>query len=495
MSHQHRGQWGTRAGFILAAIGSAVGLGNIWRFPYMVASNGGGAFMIVFLIAMLTAGIPIMILEFSIGHKTHRSAPGALKFLNTKWEWLGWLQVFTCFAIVIYYSVIIAWSLSYGLFSLQGLKWGTDTAAFFTGEYLKLESGFSLGSFNLSVAIPLIIVWVIIFASVIGGVKDGIEKANKIFMPLLAILVVIILIRGITLPGALAGLDYMFKPDFSKLLNPQVWIAAYGQVFYSMSVAFGIMITYSSYLPDDSDIANNAFMTGFADTSFSLFAGLTVFSIMGYMAYSQGKEVAEVAGSGGIGLAFMVFPEAINALPGLNGIFGLVFFLVLSFAGLTSAISLAEVVISSFIDKFHFNRKKVAVIVILVQGLISMVYATGSGLNILDIVDAFLNNYNIVVSGLIEIVLVAWVYKLGDFKELINKVSEFRVGLWWDFCLKFLTPIFLAIMLALKLINDFQKPYGNYPQAALIILGWSMPILAFIVGIILAKLKDRTLNS
>lgn len=495
MSHQHRGQWGTRAGFILAAIGSAVGLGNIWRFPYMVASNGGGAFMIVFLIAMLTAGIPIMILEFSIGHKTHRSAPGALKFLNTKWEWLGWLQVFTCFAIVIYYSVIIAWSLSYGLFSLQGLKWGTDTAAFFTGEYLKLEGGFSLGSFNLSVAIPLIIVWVIIFASVIGGVKDGIEKANKIFMPLLAILVVIILIRGITLPGALAGLDYMFKPDFSKLLNPQVWIAAYGQVFYSMSVAFGIMITYSSYLPDDSDIANNAFMTGFADTSFSLFAGLTVFSIMGYMAYSQGKEVAEVAGSGGIGLAFMVFPEAINALPGLNGIFGLVFFLVLSFAGLTSAISLAEVVISSFIDKFHFNRKKVAVIVILIQGLISMVYATGSGLNILDIVDAFLNNYNIVVSGLIEIVLVAWVYKLGDFKELINKVSEFRVGLWWDFCLKFLTPIFLAIMLALKLINDFQKPYGNYPQAALIILGWSMPILAFIVGIILAKLKDRTLNS
>ncbi|WP_288550551.1 sodium-dependent transporter [uncultured Brachyspira sp.] len=495
MSHQHRGQWGTRAGFILAAIGSAVGLGNIWRFPYMVASNGGGAFMIVFLIAMLTAGIPIMILEFSIGHKTHRSAPGALKFLNTKWEWLGWLQVFTCFAIVIYYSVIIAWSLSYGLFSLQGLKWGTDTAAFFTGEYLKLESGFSLGSFNLSVAIPLIIVWVIIFASVIGGVKDGIEKANKIFMPLLAILVVIILIRGITLPGALAGLDYMFKPDFSKLLNPQVWIAAYGQVFYSMSVAFGIMITYSSYLPDDSDIANNAFMTGFADTSFSLFAGLTVFSIMGYMAYSQGKEVAEVAGSGGIGLAFMVFPEAINALPGFNGIFGLVFFLVLSFAGLTSAISLAEVVISSFIDKFHFNRKKVAVIVILIQGLISMVYATGSGLNILDIVDAFLNNYNIVVSGLIEIVLVAWVYKLGDFKELINKVSEFRVGLWWDFCLKFLTPIFLAIMLALKLINDFQKPYGNYPQAALIILGWSMPVLAFIVGIILAKLKDRTLNS
>ena len=286
----------------------------------------------------------------------------------------------------------------------------------------------------------------------------------------------------------------MFKPDFSKLTNPKIWIDAYGQVFYSMSVAFGIMITYSSYLPDDSDIANNAFMTGFADTSFSLFAGITVFSIIGYMAHSQGKEVAEVAGSGGIGLAFMVFPEAINSLPGLNGLFGLVFFLVLAFAGLTSAISLAEVVISSFIDKFHFNRKKVSIIIIIIQGAISMVYATGSGLSILDIVDAFINNYNIVISGLIEIILIAWVYKLGSFKESINTVSEFKVGIWWDFCLKFLTPIFLAVMLSLKLINDFKTPYGNYPTWALVALGWSMPVIAFIVGILLAKFKDRQPN-
>lgn len=490
-NHHNRGQWGTRAGFVLAAIGSAVGLGNIWRFPYMVAEYGGGAFMIVYLLAMLTAGIPIMVLEFSIGHKTHRSAPGAFKLLNTSWEWLGWLQVFTCFGIVIYYSVIIGWSLSYGLYSLQGLKWGADPSAFFYSEYLKLADSFKLGGFNLEVAIPLIIVWIIILISVIGGVKDGIEKANKIFMPLLFVLILIILIRGVTLPGGLNGLDYMFKPDFSKILNPQVWIAAYGQVFYSMSIAFGIMVTYSSYLPDDSDISNNAFMTGFADTSFSLLAGITVFSIIGYMAGSQGKMVSEVAGSGGIGLAFIVFPEAVNSLPGLNGIFGAVFFLVLAFAGLTSAISLTEVVISSFIDKFHFSRKKVTIAIIIIQAAISMIYATGGGLYILDIVDAFINNYNIVISGLIEIILIAWVYKLKDFKDLINKVSEFKIGIWWDFCLKFLTPIFLAVMLGLKLANDFKVPYGDYPKAALIGLGWSMPIIAFIVGILLAKLKEK----
>lgn len=494
MSHHHRGQWGTRAGFILAAIGSAVGLGNIWRFPYMVASFGGGAFMIVYLIAMFTAGIPIMVLEFSMGHKTHKSAPGAFKFLNPSWEWLGWLQVFTCFGIVIYYSVIIGWSLAYGLFSLKGLVWGSDTAGFFFNEYLKVSDGFKLGSFNPQVAIPLIIVWIIILISVIGGVKDGIEKANKIFMPLLFILILIILIRGLTLEGAFKGLDYMFKPDFSKILDPNVWIAAYGQVFYSMSIAFGIMVTYSSYLSDDSDISNNAFMTGFADTSFSLLAGITVFSIIGYMAGAQGKEVSEVAGNGGIGLAFIVFPEAVNSLPGLNGIFGAVFFLVLAFAGLTSAISLSEVVISSFIDKFHYNRKKASIVIMIIQAAISMVYATGGGLYILDIVDHFINNYNIVISGLIELVLIAWVYKLNDFKDLINKVSEFRIGIWWDFCLKFLTPIFLAVFLALKLITDFKMPYENYPQVALIGLGWSMPIIAFIVGVILAKLKEKYIN-
>ncbi|TKZ24463.1 sodium-dependent transporter, partial [Brachyspira catarrhinii] len=242
------------------------------------------------------------------------------------------------------------------------------------------------------------------------------------------------------------------------------------------------------------DISNNAFMTGFADTSFSLLAGITVFSIIGYMAGSQGKEVSEVAGGGGIGLAFIVFPEAINSLPSLNGIFGAVFFLVLAFAGLTSAISLTEVVVSSFIDKFHYNRRKTTIVIIIIQGLISMVYATGGGLYILDIVDHFINNYNIVISGLIEIVLIAWVYKLKDFKDLINRVSEFRVGIWWDFCLKFLTPVFLAIFLALKIIEDFRVPYENYPQAALVGLGWSMPIIAFIVGIVLAKLKEKYIN-
>lgn len=484
----NRGEWGTRTGFVLAAIGSAVGLGNIWRFPYVVASNGGGAFMVVYLIALLTAGVPIMILEFSIGHKMRKGAPGSFRALNPKWEWLGWFQVFTSFAIVVYYTAIIGWSLGYAMNALSGLTWGEDTKGFFFGTFLKLtDSPFQLGGINMNAFIPLIIVWVVIYFVLIGGVRKGIEKANKILMPLLFIMVLIILGRGLTLPGSLAGLDFMFKPDFSKIGDPNVWVAAYGQVFFSLSVAFAIMITYSSYLPEKSDIVNNGFIASFADCGFSLLAGLSVFSMLGYMANNMGVGVADVA-TAGVGLAFVVFPQAINALPGFNRIFGTLFFLSLAFAGFTSAISITEVIIAAITDKYNVTRKKAVTLIVLVAGSVSILFATGAGLYMLDIVDYFVNNYNIVLGGLIEIAIIGWVYKLTSIKEHANAISDFKLGAWWDFCLKILTPLMLAIMLILKFLNDIKVPYEGYPQKALVILGWSMPVLAVICGIVFLKI-------
>lgn len=486
----NRGEWKTRTGFILAAIGSAVGLGNIWRFPYVVASNGGGAFMIVYLIALLTAGVPIVILEFSIGHKMHKGAPGSFKVLNPKWELLGWFQVFTSFAIIVYYTAIVGWSFGYAFNSLNGLAWGNDTKGFFFETFLKLTDGpFNLGGLNMNVFIPLVIVWVLVYVVLVSGVESGIEKANKTLMPLLFIMILIILVRGLTLPGALAGIDFMFKPDFSKIANPNVWVAAYGQVFFSLSVAFAIMITYSSYLPEKSDIVNNGFITSFADCSFSLLAGLSVFSMLGYMANNMGVSVSEVS-TAGPGLAFVVFPQAINALPGFNKIFGAIFFLSLSFAGFTSTISIAEVIIAAIVDKYNITRTKAVTFVVLIAGIVSIAFATGAGLYILDIVDYFVNNYNIVLGGLMEIVLVGWIYKLTSLKEHANAISDFKLGGWWDFCLKILTPIMLIIMLVLKFLNDIKVPYENYPQKALIILGWSMPILGLLCGIIFLKISS-----
>lgn len=487
----NRGEWGSRTGFILAAIGSAVGLGNIWRFPYVVASNGGGAFMIVYLIAIITAGVPIMILEFTIGHKMRRSAPLSFKALNPKWEWLGWWQVFTSFAITVYYVVIIGWSLHYAMTAIMGLGWGTDTGTYFFSEYLKLSDGpFELGGLTIGAFIPLIIVWAIIYFVLVRGVSGGIEKANKVLMPTLFIMILIILFRGLTLPGALAGIDYMFKPDLSKILDPNVWIAAYGQVFFSLSVAFAIMLTYSSYLPEKSDINNNAFLASFADCGFSLLAGLCVFTILGYMAFTEGKAVSEVS-TAGVGLAFIVFPQAINALPGLNGLFGALFFLSLAFAGFTSAISINEVIIAAAIDKFNLTRKKAVTIIVLIAGFVSILFATGAGLHILDLVDHYVNEYNIVLAGLIEIVLVGWVYKLTTLKEHTNAVSDFKVGIWWDICLKYLTPAILIVMIVLKLKTDITNPYSGYPQIAQIIFGWSMPLLALICGLVLSKVGSK----
>ncbi len=244
-----REEWGSRTGFLLAAIGSAVGLGNIWRFPYVAYENGGGAFLIPYFFALLTAGIPILILEFGIGHKFKGSAPLSFRKISKNAEWLGWWQVFISFIIMMYYVVIIAWSANYIWFSV-GLKWGKDTNTFLFSEYLHISNGvWNFGGIQWPIFFTLLGVWVIIFFILFRGVKAGIEKASKVLMPLLAVIMILFTIRGVTLPGAVKGLNVLLTPDFSKIFDANTWVAAYGQIFYSLSVAFAIMITYSSYLP------------------------------------------------------------------------------------------------------------------------------------------------------------------------------------------------------------------------------------------------------
>src|SRR5690625_4142929 len=314
-----RSQWGTRAGFIMAAVGSAVGLGNIWRFPAEAYANGGGAFFIPYLFALLTAGIPILILEFTLGHKYRGSAPLTFRRINKRAEFIGWWGVLVAFVISTYYSVIIAWAISYSIFSFN-LSWGEDPTTFLVADYLKVVDPGQFGSFVPNVLIPLIIVWLIILGVLFRGVKRGIEIANRIMIPTLIVVFLIIVIRAVTLPGAITGLEAFFKPDFSQILNGSVWVAAYGQIFFSLSIAFAIMITYSSYLPKKSDLTNNAFIVGFGNSGFELLAGIGVFDVLGFMATQADLPIVEVD-EGGVGLAFMVFPEIINQFPAFNQLF------------------------------------------------------------------------------------------------------------------------------------------------------------------------------
>ena len=496
-----RSQWGTRAGFIFAAVGSAVGLGNIWRFPAVAYENGGGAFFIPYLFALLTAGIPILIMEFTMGHKYRGSAPLTYRKMHKKTEWVGWWGVCIAFIVSTYYSVIIAWAISYAIFSVN-LSWGTDTESFLFNEHLKLVDPGQTGSLVPGVLIPLIIVWIVVLGILFRGVKKGIEMANRIFIPTLLVLFLIIVIRAITLPGALSGLEAFFAPDISKIFSPDVWVAAYGQIFFSMSIAFAIMITYSSYLPKKSDITNNAFITGFGNSSFELLAGIGVFSVLGFMSTQAGIPVDEVV-TGGVGLAFVVFPQIINEFPALNGLFGFLFFTSLVLAGLTSLMSITETYVAGLVDKFNISRTKAVLFGGGLAALISFLYATQGGLSFLDAVDYFINQFGVAFAGLVEVVLVAWILrKVNVFQDHANAISDIRLGSWWTFSLKVITPLVLGYMMfglfKQNLLKEFATDNGNYEGYAdtfIFYSGWSVAAIALIAGIVISLTKWKSSRS
>lgn len=500
-----RSQWGTRAGFIMAAVGSAVGLGNIWRFPYVAYENGGGAFFIPYLFALLTAGIPILIMEFTIGHKYRGSAPlSFFRMSGKKAEWIGWWGVFVSFVISTYYSVIIAWAIKYTFYSFN-LSWGSDTQGFLFGDVLQLvDTPGQLGGYVPGVLLPLLAVWVIVFIILFAGVKRGIELANRIFIPTLIVLFVMVVIRAVTLDGAALGLDAFFKPDLSKLANPTVWVAAYGHIFFSLSIAFAIMITYSSYLPKKSDITNNAFITGFANSSFELLAGFGVFAALGFMATQANVAVADVA-SAGVGLAFVVFPEIVNQMPGFNGLFGVLFFLSLVLAGISSLVSICETYIAGLSDKFNISRGKSVTIGVGIAAAVSTLFATRGGLFFLDAADYFINQFGVAAIGLVEVVLIAWVFrKLDVFANHANSLSDIRAGLWWKVCLVFITPLVLGYMMfgiirtnVLKLHETATGNYEGYSNTFILFGGWGVAIGALVLAILvtLSKWKPNTIET
>jgi len=492
---ENRPQWGTRVGFIMAAAGSAIGLGNIWRFPGVAYENGGGAFFLPYLFALLTAGIPILILEFAIGHRNRSAAPGSFAKIRRGFEGIGWWQLIISFVISVYYAAIIAWALSYTVFSFN-LKWGDDTSGFLFGEYLKLaDTPGQFGGIVPGVFIPLIIVWAVALFILYSGVKKGIEVANKFMIPTLLVLFTILVIRALTLEGAAEGLNAFFKPNWDTILNGKVWVAAYSQIFFSLSIGFAIMVTYSSYLKKKSDITNNAFITGFANSGFELLAGIGVFSILGFMAAQQGVEVNEVV-SKGVGLAFVVFPQIINTLPTLNGLFGFLFFASLVLAGMTSLISIVETYIAGLQEKFGISRTKAVLFGGGGTAIVSIMFSSNGGLYFLDVVDYFINNFGVALAGLVEVIAVAWIAReLGKLQEHANGISDIKLGLWWKVCLAVITPIVLGYMMIDNLITNIRENYEGYATWFVTAYGWVVVAAAIVLGFVLPFIKNRTVNA
>ena len=489
-----RERWTWRGAFVVAAVGSAVGLGNLWRFPYVVYDSGGGAFLIPFLVALITAGIPLMMLEFTLGKKFAGAAPLAMKRANKSFEFVGWWATLAGFGIITYYAAILAWSLRY-LWGAFSLEWGSDAGTYLYETVLGimpvLEAGTygSLGGIAPGLIFPFILGWLSIFFIVYSGVK-GLGKVVMITMPLPFILIVILMFRGLTLPGAAEGLNFYLRPDFAALLNPQVWLAAYGQVFFTLSLAMGILIAYASYLPKDADISNNALMTSTADAFTAFVSGIAVFSVTGYMAGQLGVPVGDVVASG-VGLAFVAYPEAISLMPVAPALIGVIFFVTIFTLGLDSAFSLTESVVASVMDKFNMTRKKAATLVSGLAFLVGLIFISRGGLLWLDQVDYFLNNFGLVLIGLFTCLLIGWGYGAHKIREAINEVSEIKIGVWFDICIKFITPIVLIILLVLNFIERIKDPYEGYPGFMQLVGGWGMMAVFIILGIVFMLIKTK----
>jgi NSS family neurotransmitter:Na+ symporter len=483
----HRSQWKSHIGFVLAAIGSAVGLGNIWRFPYLCYKNGGGAFLIPYFVALLVVGIPLLVLEIGLGHKMRGSAPASFASISRKWEWLGWWQViFVMFGIVLYYSVVVSWCLNFFIYSFD-LSWSVNPDKFFFQDFLIASKGpFQLGDLRTPIIFSLIIVWFLNWLIVFRGVQKGLERANKIFMPILFCLMLFLTIWSFQLPGARQGLKIYLQPDFSRLSDPAVWIDAFGQIFFTLSLGFGIIIAYASYLPRKTQIVKDSFTIATFNCLFSIIAGIGVFSILGYMANTTGKQFSELI-TESIGLAFVVYPKAISSLPAFSRLFGMTFFGILVIAGLSSAISILEAFTSAVIDKFHYSRKVVVSVLSVTGFLGGIIFTTQAGIYWLDIVDHFLTQYGLVLVAILECVVVGWFFKAYNLRKHINHYSQWSIKKWWwDAAIKIITPSILLFLFATSLATEIKQPYEGYSWLAIVFIGRDWLLYTLFLAIIVA---------
>lgn len=440
-----REQWGSKIGFVLAAAGSAVGLGNIWRFPYLVGENGGAVFIFIYLICVAVIGLPVIISEVIIGRNAQKDPVGSFKKLsnnNPFWKGVGFLGVFTGFIILSYYNVIAGWCLGYIVEAVKGsFQTITDTA--------QAVALFSRLSGSGSWSVPYLTIFMALTVSIVYfGVTRGIEKSSKIMMPSLIIIILILVVRGITLENSKAGILYLLKPNFANVTGRTVLVAL-GQAFFSLSIGMGVMITYGSYLSKENNIPSQATRIVVIDTSVSLLAGFMIFPAI----FALGLKPHQ-----GPSLLFNTAPILFNYIPG-GYWFRILFFILLALAALTSTISLLEVITAYFVDEFKLNRKMIAIIGGAISLLLGIPSALSFGrwssfqimkLSIFNFCDYLASNICLPIGGLFITIFVGWFWGKN------NALLEMRQGAdrtpnWffsvWRFLIRYVAPVLIAMVL------------------------------------------------
>jgi len=504
---EEREHWRGRSIFIMAAVGSAVGLGNLWRFPYVCAANGGGAFLIPYFVALLTAGIPIMIIEYGLGTRAQASAHQALAAINPKFAPIGWVAILGAFVVNIYYCVVMAWVWNFLFHSFTMTEWAAtleQSTDHFMKDVLGITGGpWEIGSLKWPLFFGLLGTWFCMWMIIRGGL-GRIGRVLLLTVPLPVILLLVLVIRGVTLEGASVGLNYYLAPDFSKLADPAVWRNAYGQIFFSLSLGFGTLVVYASFMPKNTEVPNSAFITSFANCAFSFLAGFAVFSVLGYVAHTAAmgpdgivdptvaaEKMAELGGESGPGLAFVVYPMAIAKLPFWVPVFGFLFFLTLLTLGIDSAFSLLETTSASLMDKFGWKRLPSVTLVAVISFGLGLPMVTGAGLYWLDIIDHYALGYVITTSALLECIIVGWVLGPKALAKELNINAEIKIGRVWGFMVKFFTPLALGGILIWNIVDEFRKPYGGYPKGALVLGGVLAVGVVFVLAFVLSATRGR----
>ena len=496
MSGKKRGQWNSSFTFILASVGSAVGLGNAWRFPGLAAKYGGGTFILVYLVMLIILGIPLLMMEISIGRKTQCGAINAVGSLNKKFQWIGWSATVNSFVIVTYYAVVFGWVILMALISptFAKLTGNPEAAGKLWLDTIK-TTGTTDGFFDASTAalIALIIAWLFIYYCIRNG-ASSVSKVVKftVFAPVVCLL--IMAIKGMFMPGGMAGLARMVTPNFAQLTTPELWIDAVGQVFYSLSIMMAIMFAYGSYLPKTSNIARDAVIIALSDLGVSLLSSVVMFTTMG------GVGMLDNMSTSGVATAFIIYPQAMVKLTGngvFNAIFAFIFYFCLCTLAIDSAFSIVEGVSASISDKFKISAKRTTIVICLMASLISIIFVTGSGLAFLDIVDYYANNINLVFIGILETIAVGWFFKTGKVLEEINKnTKKFKMPKWWFFIsVRAIAPVlligfFVWNFYTLAFVN--HGVYGaadGYSKAANVVLGWTVSAVVILLGIIVSIIE------
>ncbi|MDR3290918.1 MAG: sodium-dependent transporter [Methanobrevibacter sp.] len=448
-------QWDSYLTFLLSMIGAAIGLGNIWRYPYVVYTNGGGSFIFVYLISIFLVGIPFMLLEYSIGAKFNRSVPQIFKLIKDKLEIVGWFVTLIPFLVLTYYVCVIGWDLIYFLLSFfKG--WGTDANQFFSQTLLQsTDSIAGLTYIVLPCLVAVLIVWFIVWFISHRDLNAGIGKINKIMIPMIFIIMGIIVFYSLTLKGASFGLINLFTLNFNEIYNTHIWVAAITQILFSLSVGEGVLIAYASYLPKKTNLVKASFIVTCANCGFELFTAIGIFSILGFMSTTTGININNIV-TQGTGLTFIVFPSVLNIMGPVAYLIGPLFFLCIFFAGITSTISYLEPITNGIEEKFNIKRKRSTTYMCIVGALLTIIFTTGAGNYLLVIADKILNEVGLFLVTILESIIFSWFLGADKLLNTLNESSKLKIGGWWKVLIKYILPILLTFIWINEVINTFN---------------------------------------